>query len=83
MDDYLLWMSLFHLHLLVLLIYAVLHKIWEQSETTMILIVGLQFSGLLMRYCSVGMEVVYLMSLVTYIYYRSMLRKVKKDNHYV
>jgi len=75
--DFEFWMAIFHIFTVALIIYAILHKIWEFSKTTFIVIVGFEVSGLLIQFSPIGVTVMFLILLMLYLYFRAVLKPKK------
>ena len=69
-----LWMSVFHIFMFALLVYSLIHKLWENSKTTLIIIVGFQIFGILLQHAPMGVIVLYLILMMCYLYYRAITK---------
>ena len=72
------WANVFHIFMFALLIYSIMHKIWEKSKLTIILIVGFQICGLVFQYMPIGIGVIYIIVFMCYVYYRAVTKKKKE-----
>ena len=71
------WLTIFHIFTVSLLVYSIIHRIWEHSRTTLIVIVGFEILGLLMQFCSIAYTILFLMILMMFLYYRAMTKPIQ------
>lgn len=77
-----LWVNIFNLFMVALVLYSIMHKVWERSVTTMIALVGFGMFGLLFQFVPFGITVMYLMVFLSLLYYRTMSKPRKyKSKH--
>jgi len=68
------WLNVFHIFTVALIVYSILHKIWEYSRTTLIIIVGFEILGLLLQFAPIGTTIIFLIVLMLYLYLRAILK---------
>lgn len=77
-----LWLGVFHIYMALLLIYSLLHKIWEYSKTTLIVIIGFEVFGVMIQFLPIAIPIVFLILLMTLLYYRAMIKPRKRWSKY-
>ncbi len=82
LDNFNLWIGIFHIFMFSLLIYSILHKLWENSKTTIITICGFQAFGILLQFTPIGVTIIFLMLFMLFIYFRAITKSKKYWSKY-
>ena len=77
-----LWLSIFHIFTVSLLVYSLLHRIWEHSRTTLITIVGFEIFGILVQFFPIAYTIIFLMFFMMLLYYRAISKPKKTWSKY-
>jgi uncharacterized BrkB/YihY/UPF0761 family membrane protein len=77
-----LWLSIFHIFTFAILVYALIHRVWNYSKTTVIVIAGFQVFGVLVQFAPVAFTVAFLIIFMMYLYYRAVTKAKKTWSKY-
>ena len=82
LDNWEIWLAVFNWFMFAIVLYALIHKVWLRSITTMITFVGFGTFGALLQNAPFGITVIFLMTFMSYLYYRTMIKPMKQWSKY-